>query len=106
MTDLMDDRGPDFVADFVFGAGKTFQRLLKDENDVRRVVAVIGPPFVQGNAVVEAEQVPGGTEAHVGDDFGGGEILYQDGHVFDPFAEILGKAVDRLGDQLLESLPG
>ena len=106
MTDLMDDRGPDFVADFVFGAGITFQRLLKDENDVRRVVAVIGTPFVQGNAVVKAEQVPGGTEVHVGDNLGRGEILDQDGHVFDPFAEILGQAVDRFGDQFLEPLPG
>ena len=106
MTDLMDDRGPDLVADFVFRVGVTFQRLLKDENDVRRVVAVIRTPFVQGDSVVEAEQVPGGTEAHVGDDLGGGQVLDQDGHVFDPSAEILGQAVDRLGHEFLKSFPG
>lgn len=106
MTDLMDDRGPDLVADLVFGVGESFQRLLKDENDVRRVVAVVRTSFVQGNAVVETEQIPRGTEAHVGDDLGGGEVLDQDGHVFDPFAEILRQAVDRFGDQFLEPLPG
>ena len=102
----MDDRSPDLVADFVFRVGEAFQRLLKDENDVRWVVAVIRASLFQGNAVVEAEQIPGGAEAHVGDDLGGGEVFDQDGHVFDPFAEILRQAVDRLGNQFLESLPG
>lgn len=102
----MDDRSPDLVADFVFCVGEAFQRLFKDENDVRRVVAVIRASLVQGNAVVEAEQIPGGTEAHVGDDLEGGEVFDQDGHVFDSFAEILRQAVDRLGDQFLESFPG
>jgi hypothetical protein len=106
MPDFMDDRGLDLVADLVLGRGVSFQGLLEDEDDVRRGIAVERTPSVQGNAMIKAEQVPGGTEIHIGDDFGGGKVLDQNGHVFDPFPKFLGQPVDRRGDQLFELRPG
>lgn len=106
MPDLVDDRRPDFVPDFVLGGSVPFERFLKNENDVGRVVAVVRAALSVGDAVVKAEQIPGGAEPHVFDDLGGGEVFDQNGHVLDPTAEILREAVDRLGDQLLEPFPG
>lgn len=106
VPDFVDDRGLDLVADLVLGRSVALQRLLEDEDDVRRDVAVIGIPPVQGNAVVKPEQVPGGAEAHVLHDFAGREVLDQDGDVFNPLPEFFRQAVHRLGDQLFELFPG
>ncbi len=106
MTHFMDDRRPDLVADFILRPGPALERLLEDEDDVGRDVAVIGAALVQGDPVVEAEKLPGRPQAHVLDDLGGGKILHQHGHVLDFLAEAPGQAVDRFGDELLEPLPG
>jgi len=106
MPYFMDDRRPDFFPDLVLGGGIPLERLLEDEDDVGGIIAVIGAALAERDAVIEAEELPGRAKPHVGDDFGGGEVFDQDGHVLDPLAEILGQAVDRFGDQLLESLPG
>lgn len=98
MPYFMDDRGPDFFPNFVFGLGISFQRLLKNEDDIRRVVAVGRAAEFEGDPVIEAEKVPGGSETHILDDFRRREILDQEGYVFDPFPEILGQAVDGFGD--------
>jgi len=106
MSDLMDNRSLDLVADLVLRIGEPFQRFLKNEDDIRGIVAVVGAPPVQGDAVIEAEQVPGRTKAHIRGDLRGRKVLDQDGHVFDPFAEFRRQAVDRFGDQFLETFPG
>lgn len=106
MSDFMDDGRPDLVPDLVLRRGELFDRSLEDEDHVRRNISVIGAALVERDAVVKAEKIPGGAEAQVGDDFGGGEVFDQDGHVLDPVPEILRKAVDRFGDQFLELFPG
>jgi hypothetical protein len=103
---FMDDRRSDLVADFVLRPGPALERLLEDEDDVGRDVAVIGAALVQGDPVVEAEKIPGRPQAQVLDDLGGRKILHQHGHVLDLFPEASGQAVDRFSDELLEPLPG
>lgn len=106
VPDFVDDRGLDLVANLVFGRGIAFQRLLEDENHVRRDVPEIRIPPVQGNAVVQAEKVPRRAEVHVLHDFAGREVLDQDGDVLDPVAEFFRQAVEGLGDELFEIFPG
>jgi hypothetical protein len=106
MPYFMDDGGPDFFPNFGFGLGKSFEGLLKDKDDVRRVVAVIGASMFVGNAMVEAEKVPGRAQFHLSHDLGGGKVLDENGDVFEPVPEILGETVDRLGDEPLKFLPG
>ena len=102
----MDDGGPDFFPNFGLGLGKSFDRLLEDEDDVRGQVAVIGAAMLEGNAMVKAEKIPRRPEFHVGDDLRRGKILDDDGDVLEPIPEISGETVNRLGDEPLKFLPG
>jgi len=106
MPYFMDDGGPDFFPNFGLGLGKSFDRLLEDEDDVRGQVAVIGTAVFERNAVIKAEKIPRRPEFHVGGDLRRGKILDDDRDVLKPVPEILGEAVDRLGDEPLKFLPG
>jgi hypothetical protein len=106
MPYFMDDGGPDFFPNFGLGLGKSFEGLLEDEDDVRGQVPVIRAAIFVRDAVIEAEKVPGRTQFHLGDDLGRGKILDEDGDILQPVLKIFGEAVDRLGDEPLEFLPG
>jgi hypothetical protein len=106
MPYFMDDGGPDFFPNFCFRLGKSFDRLLEDEDNVRGQVAVIGAAVLEGNPVIKAEKIPRRPEFHVGDDLRGGKILDEHGDILETIPEIIGETVDRLGDEPLKFLPG
>jgi len=106
MPYFMDDGSPNFFPNFGLGLGKSFDRLLEDEDDVWGQVAVIGAAMLEWNAMVKAEKVPRRPEFHVGDDLRRGKILDDDGDILEPISEIPGETVNRFGHEPLKFLPG